>query len=304
MRKWAFILSLLTLPSVSFADPELRVYPMPMAEAETIVARWLAEAGFEVSRSYSETGEARLGAGQGKDAFAVVLAPRSAISSAIGADFNRENNAIREKLDPLWSFLDRYSGGGRRGNGEEAKESASFSPDFDSVASVRASTGKGEVQFSAFFIGGHGTLLATAHDLEEVRSITVTLPGGREVAARILKKDGRRDLALIKTEHDSFPWIIPGKAEKPRQGDKIFAACRGKNGDGKILVGRISTVRVRSNHVPLVQAEMEAPPGCSGSPVFDEGGNFFSILKGRHRDNHSIGFLIPLETILEFLNER
>jgi len=48
---------------------------------------------------------------------------------------------------------------------------------------------------------------------------------------------------------------------------------------------------------------MKIYPGSSGSPVFDVQGNLVAIVKGRHRGTDSIGFLIPLETIIEFVRE-
>jgi serine protease Do len=49
---------------------------------------------------------------------------------------------------------------------------------------------------------------------------------------------------------------------------------------------------------------METPPGSSGSPVFDREGKMVAMIKGRYRGTHSTGFLIPLETVVKFLNEK
>jgi serine protease Do len=51
------------------------------------------------------------------------------------------------------------------------------------------------------------------------------------------------------------------------------------------------------------QVNMEIHPGSSGSPVFDVQGNLVGIVKGRYRGTKSIGFLIPLETIIAFVKE-
>ena len=46
---------------------------------------------------------------------------------------------------------------------------------------------------------------------------------------------------------------------------------------------------------------MEILPGSSGGPVFDREGNFVGMVKGRFRGAGKVGFLIPLETIIEFV---
>jgi len=48
---------------------------------------------------------------------------------------------------------------------------------------------------------------------------------------------------------------------------------------------------------------MKIHPGSSGSPVFDEHGNLAAIVTGRYRGTDSVGFLIPFETLMEFLKE-
>jgi serine protease Do len=48
---------------------------------------------------------------------------------------------------------------------------------------------------------------------------------------------------------------------------------------------------------------MKIYPGSSGSPVFDVQGNLVAVVKGRYRGSESIGFLIALETLLDFIRE-
>jgi serine protease Do len=57
------------------------------------------------------------------------------------------------------------------------------------------------------------------------------------------------------------------------------------------------------NGLPLWQARIHIDPGSSGSPVFDGHGRLTAIVKGRYRGTNSIGFLIPFETLLHFLEK-
>ncbi len=290
----------LALPFLAEAGSgdEFRVYPLPLLETEKILSRWLGESGYHLSRSASETGTIHITAVYKEETWRMVLMPRSPLSSAVRVEYAMEGRPSSKKIEEVWAFLDEYSG-------RISPSLPSFlAEEGDSVACIKANSGLMDVQFSGFFIDPYGVILSTAHDLESVRGIKVILPGGREARAKIVKRDANRDLALIKIESPSPSSINLKTGRKLAKEEKIYAVCRTPQGDKKILSGLVSPLRVRSNHLPLWQAEMEAPPGCSGSPVFDGRGNFFSILKGRHRENHSVGFLIPLETILDFLNEK
>jgi len=43
--------------------------------------------------------------------------------------------------------------------------------------------------------------------------------------------------------------------------------------------------------------------GRSGSPVFDHQGALVGVIKGRYRGTDTTGFLIPMEIIMDFLND-
>jgi len=49
---------------------------------------------------------------------------------------------------------------------------------------------------------------------------------------------------------------------------------------------------------------MEILPGNSGSPVFNGAGDLIGVVKGRYRGTDDVGFMIPLDTITEFLRKR
>jgi serine protease Do len=49
---------------------------------------------------------------------------------------------------------------------------------------------------------------------------------------------------------------------------------------------------------------MHIEHGSSGSPFFDAQGRLAAVVKGRYRGTDSIGFLIPFETLLRFLDRK
>ena len=75
------------------------------------------------------------------------------------------------------------------------------------------------------------------------------------------------------------------------------------NPGGKVYSGIINSPPRRVKDLMLWQVDMTIHLGSSGSPVFDINGNLVAVVKGRYRGTDSIGFLIPFETLLAFLEE-
>ncbi len=298
---WGLIL----VPSLPGADSGdgFRRYPLPLVEAERILSRWLLEAGFEVSPSPPKSGQIQLRATKENASWQVVLKPDSPLASSIQAEYFLLGRPDPGKVESLWAFLDAYARGILSG-GENLVPGLppSILSQADSVVCIKARAGRIEIQFSGFIVDKKGVILSTAHDLEGIQEITVILHNGREFQGRPVKRDFHRDLALIRVKSD-FPTEVELARGRTLLGDgeKVYAVCYTGEGERKILAGTISGPIRQSDNLPLWQVNMDTPRGASGSPVFDVQGNLVSLVKGRYRENHSVGFLIPLETVMEFL---
>jgi serine protease Do len=86
-------------------------------------------------------------------------------------------------------------------------------------------------------------------------------------------------------------------------GETVFSVGCPINHSGTIYIGKINGPPRRIDELPLWQVQMEIHHGNSGSPVFDVNGNLVAMVKGRYRGTSTVGFLIPLETIIHFLKE-
>jgi serine protease Do len=88
------------------------------------------------------------------------------------------------------------------------------------------------------------------------------------------------------------------------EGEKLFSiGCPGNPSitvNSAFIIGPPRSM----NNLPLWQVSMQTLPGSSGSPVFDTAGNLVAIVKGRYRGTDSVGFLTPLDTMREFLQQR
>ena len=132
----------------------------------------------------------------------------------------------------------------------------------------------------------------------------LVLYDGREVRGRLVRMDRKRDLALVHIDLKLDTFIsLPQGRNLLGMGEKLYSVGCPINLRGSVYSGTINAPPRRLNGLPLWQIEMKIYPGSSGSPVFDVQGTLVAIVKGRYRGTDSIGFLIPLETIMEFLQE-
>ena len=222
----------------------------------------------------------------------------------IEAEYLMNGRANSQRIRDLWAFLDDY-----------VAKNASFTETtdmeippslfrIDSMVCLRAFSGKSPIQFSGFVVDKKGVILSTAHDLDNVKEVTVMLSDGRNLPGRLMKRDTHRDLALIRVEFRFSSSLNLNEGRKLLKGGEKIYALTCSEGKRRILSGLITGPVKLSENLLLWQVEMETPKGSSGSPVFDREGKMVAMIKGRYRGNPSIGFLIPLETVVKFLNEK
>jgi serine protease Do len=149
-----------------------------------------------------------------------------------------------------------------------------------------------------------GMIISTAHDLKEIKEISVALYSGRKIKGQVVKIDPQRDLILVDVgiKLDN-PICLDKGRNSLNMGEPLFSVGCPINHGGMIYSGIINSSPRRVKDLVLWQVNMTIHPGSSGSPVFDIHGNLVAIVKGRYRGTESVGFLIPFETILAFLKE-
>jgi serine protease Do len=140
--------------------------------------------------------------------------------------------------------------------------------------------------------------------LKNLQEITVILYDGRQLKANLVKMDTHRDLALldINAKFNTFISVAEGR-NLLGMGESLYSVGCPIDVRGTIYSGIINSPPRRVNDLPLWQVNMHIHPGSSGSPVFDVQGNLVAIVKGRYRGTDSVGFLIPLETIIDFATD-
>ena len=302
------ILNLFLTPPSLLAEQKgsLKSYPLPIVEAEGVLSGWLMQSGFDVSRSSFETGTVRLIGLKEEESWEIVLSSRSPLASSVQAQFTLKGQPDPAKLEALGIFLEGYLKGtdGEEKNSRQGVPARVLSKR-DSVVCIKAREKSEPIQFSGFIVDGRGFILATAHDLKRVEEIRVILSSGQEFKGDLVKIDSNRDLTLMDV-HFLFPSFISLEQRRDLlgRGEKVYSIGCPDRQPGVIHAGHIRGPLQQIDGLPLWQVEMEILPGSSGSPVFDAEGNLVGVVKGRYRGTETVGFLIPLETVIEFLKER
>ena len=153
-----------------------------------------------------------------------------------------------------------------------------------------------------------GTILTSAHILEDGGEVIVTMSNGEEYNADIIKKYGeKKDIALLKI---SVPYKLKtvklGNSEKIKVGDTVLAIGNPFGFNGTLTQGVISRIDYISNRI---QTDAAINPGSSGGPLLNTHGEIIGINQAIYNpdnniSNIGIGFATPVNLIKEYLNDK
>jgi serine protease Do len=281
-----------------------RSYPLPMDEMAEVLQKWWGSGGFQVQRSIPQPGLLMLYAKKGGESWQVRLVPRSPLATRVTVQYSGENRPL--KVQELWDHISHYIVASPVDEPRGRKESipSKVLARIESVVCIDARAGKKDSQFSGFIVDREGLVLSTAHGLRDTRDLEVTFYDGRAITGTVLFKDPRLDLALIHIHPQGQAAISVTEGRNLLgMGESVFTVGCPVNLRGTFYAGTINGPPRRVKGLPLWQADMEVYPGSSGSPVFDAKGNLVAMIKGRYRGIATVGFLIPLETIIQFFQE-
>jgi serine protease Do len=296
---------LFSAPVFCMADPVIiGTYPVPVVETKDYVTDWLHEAGFQVSQEYSNAGKVVLECVKDQKTFHIEIKPQSPLASYVEVSgISTTGGKNGSSINGLKAALDGYVLNINSQKPVPFQRTPSELRSFEKVVfCLSASVSGARVTFTGFAIDRKGFIITTAHDLDKVRRISVQLDNGDILAGEVVKRDKQRDLSLIKVKK-TFSKIVSVKDGRREldPGSKVFSLVCPSSGGGIAHAGIVDKSTALVNGQPLWRVTMEVKPGSSGSPVFDAEGRLAGIVKGRFRGTETLGFLIPLDTIRDFL---
>ncbi len=157
-------------------------------------------------------------------------------------------------------------------------------------------------QGSGFFISPDGYAVTNNHVVEKAESVSITTDDGKIYDAKVIGTDQRTDLALIKVEGKSFPYVKLSDGA-PRIGDWVLAVGNPFGLGGTVTAGIVSA-RGRDigagAYDDFIQIDAPVNKGNSGGPTFDTEGNVIGVntaIFSPSGGSVGIAFAIPSDTV-------
>ena len=153
---------------------------------------------------------------------------------------------------------------------------------------------------SGFLIRQDGYLITNEHVVADADLIQVKLADGRRFVGRLVGKDERVDLALVKIEATGLPVAPLGDSNRLRVGEFVLALGHPFGLEQTVSFGIVSRkgmpLQVASPGFDFIQTDAAVNPGNSGGPLVNMAGEVVGINSMAAR-NGTIGFAIPVNIV-------
>ncbi len=152
---------------------------------------------------------------------------------------------------------------------------------------------------SGVIITKDGYILTNNHVVDNAEEVTVSLADGREFTAKVVGRDPKTDVAVIKVDGKDLPTVPMADSDKVEVGD-IVLAVGNPFGIGQTVTTGIVSATGRGNmgldYEDFIQTDAAINPGNSGGALVDAEGRLIGIntaILSRSGGNQGIGFAIP-----------
>jgi serine protease Do len=151
---------------------------------------------------------------------------------------------------------------------------------------------------SGFVISSDGYIVTNAHVIEDVESIKVMLEDGRELDAKVVGRDAKTDIALIRVESDKPLFALPlGDSDRVRPGEWVVAIGNPFGLEHTVTAGIVSAkhrVIGQGSYDDYIQTDAAINPGNSGGPLLNLKGEVIGINTAIRPAANTIGFAVPI----------
>jgi serine protease Do len=153
---------------------------------------------------------------------------------------------------------------------------------------------------SGVIVTKDGYLLTNNHVVENADEVKVALNDGREFTAKVIGKDPKSDIAVIKIDAKDLPALELADSDKLEVGDVVLAIGN-PFGVGQTVTSGIISATGRGSlgldYEDMIQTDAAINPGNSGGPLVDAEGRLIGIntaILSRSGGNQGIGFAVPV----------
>ncbi len=146
-----------------------------------------------------------------------------------------------------------------------------------------------------------GYILTNNHVVDGADEVKVALQDGREFTAKVVGRDPKSDVAVIKIDAKDLPAVSMADSDKVEVGDVVLAVGN-PFGIGQTVTTGIVSATGRAGALGLdyedfIQTDAAINPGNSGGALVDAEGRLIGIntaILSRSGGNQGIGFAIPV----------
>ncbi len=149
---------------------------------------------------------------------------------------------------------------------------------------------------SGFFISSDGLIVTNSHVVEGTERVLVRLSDLRELSGRVVGRDIKTDLALIRISGEGLPFLKIADSERLEVGEWVVAVGNPFGLEETATVGVVSALGRAIGTGPyddFIQTDASINPGNSGGPLLNLKGEVIGINTAINPTAQGIGFAIP-----------
>ena len=153
---------------------------------------------------------------------------------------------------------------------------------------------------SGVIVSGDGYILTNSHVVDDAESLKVTLSDGRILTAKVIGKDQKSDIAVIKVEARDLPALTFADSDDIQVGDRVLAVGNpfgiGETVTSGIISGTGRSGATGLDYEDFIQTDAAINPGNSGGALVDMQGRLIGLntaILSRSGGFQGIGFAIP-----------
>lgn len=161
-----------------------------------------------------------------------------------------------------------------------------FGEDWGDMFGDRSRSMPQQASGSGVIISEDGYIVTNNHVIDGADDITVTLSNRKSFKAKMVGLDASSDLAILKIEAKSLPFILYGNSDEVKIGQWVLAVGYPLNLETTVTAGIVSAkgrtleINRRKSESPIesfIQTDAAVNPGNSGGPLVNTDGKLIGI---------------------------
>lgn len=171
---------------------------------------------------------------------------------------------------------------------------------------------RGVSQGSGFLISADGYVLTNHHVVDGADTVKVTLSDRREFTAKVIGSDQPSDVAVLKIDARSLPFLRTGDSSGLKAGQWVVAIGSPFGLEHSVTagivsaVGRVNPYSSEQRYVPFIQTDVAINRGNSGGPLLNTRGEVVGInsqIFSNSGGYMGVSFAIPMDVAMNVTDQ-